>query len=242
VNPDEFYVFKPTLTGDFRPILQKKLGTKEFRRFVLSDDDVLTLARWAVLVEQHYSKLRHTPTPMDTVSCAEGDEGFVYRGRLPIRVERTNLADLPRPRTHMMMTWRTRRRHSRYRSTPIRSSKRWLRSSTQKSEQRQSDHALWRRQVDETTTEESVRQSGRAIIHCAVQGRQLRVVLLRNVDTKPLVQTDYEVEEVHRIEIEFLPQNGVRLQLLWIDLRRNAGERLNDGMPNLVACHSLSGA
>ena len=31
VNPDEFYVFKPTLTGDFRPILQKKLGTKEFK-------------------------------------------------------------------------------------------------------------------------------------------------------------------------------------------------------------------
>ena len=38
-----------------------------------------------------------------TVSCAEGEEGFVYRGRLPFRVERTNLADLPRPRTHMMM-------------------------------------------------------------------------------------------------------------------------------------------
>ncbi len=38
-----------------------------------------------------------------TVSCAEGEEGFVYRGRLPVRVERTNLADLPRPRTHMMM-------------------------------------------------------------------------------------------------------------------------------------------
>jgi pyruvate,water dikinase len=38
-----------------------------------------------------------------TVSCAEGDEGFVYRGRLPVHVERTNLADLPRPRTHMMM-------------------------------------------------------------------------------------------------------------------------------------------
>jgi pyruvate,water dikinase len=38
-----------------------------------------------------------------TVSCAEGDEGFVYRGRLPVRVERTNLADLARPRTHMMM-------------------------------------------------------------------------------------------------------------------------------------------
>ena len=31
VNPDEFYVFKPTLIGDLRPILQKKLGTKEFK-------------------------------------------------------------------------------------------------------------------------------------------------------------------------------------------------------------------
>jgi len=206
-------------------------------RFVLRDDDILTLARWAVLVEEHYSRLRGTLTPMDiewakdgrsgelflvqarpetvhgrrdamvlerfhlesrgdvlakgrsvgekiglgparvirssadleqlqpgevlvtemtdpdwepvmkraaavvtdrggrtchaaivsrelgipaivgtgsgtssihtgddvTVSCAEGDEGFVYRGRLPIRVERTNLVDLPRPRTHMMM-------------------------------------------------------------------------------------------------------------------------------------------
>ena len=70
VNPDEFYVFKPTLAKGFRPILQKKLGTKEFKlvyeeggtrqtrsvpvsgddreRFVLSDDDVLTLARWTV--------------------------------------------------------------------------------------------------------------------------------------------------------------------------------------------------
>jgi pyruvate,water dikinase len=38
-----------------------------------------------------------------TVSCAEGEQGFVYRGRLPVRVERTNLADVTRPRTHMMM-------------------------------------------------------------------------------------------------------------------------------------------
>jgi pyruvate,water dikinase len=259
VNPDEFYVFKPTLAKGFRPILQKKRGTKEFKlvyeeggtrqtrsvpvpgddreRFVISDDDVLTLARWTVLVEEHYSRLRGTPTPMDiewakdgrtgelflvqarpetvhtqrdpmvlerfhldargellakgrsvgekigqgparvirssadleqlqpgevlitemtdpdwepvmkraaavvtdrggrtchaaivsrelgipaivgtgtgtssistgedvTVSCAEGDDGFVYRGRLPVRIERTNLADLLRPRTHMMM-------------------------------------------------------------------------------------------------------------------------------------------
>ena len=38
-----------------------------------------------------------------TVSCAEGEEGFVYRGRLAVRIERTNLADLSRPRTRMMM-------------------------------------------------------------------------------------------------------------------------------------------
>jgi phosphoenolpyruvate synthase/pyruvate phosphate dikinase len=30
-NPDEFYVFKPTLAGEFRPILPKTLGTKEFK-------------------------------------------------------------------------------------------------------------------------------------------------------------------------------------------------------------------
>jgi pyruvate,water dikinase len=259
VNPDEFYVFKPTLARGFRPILQKKLGTKEFKlvyeaggtrqtrsvpvpledreRFVLADEEILTLARWAVLVEEHYSRLRNTPTPMDiewakdgvsgelflvqarpetvhaqrdplvlerfhlesrgqivargrsvgekigqgpariirtaadleqlqqgevlvtemtdpdwepvmkraaavvtdrggrtchaaivsrelgmpaivgtgtgtssiatgedvTVSCAEGEEGFVYRGRLPVRVERIDLAGLPRPRTAVMM-------------------------------------------------------------------------------------------------------------------------------------------
>jgi pyruvate,water dikinase len=259
VNPDEFYVFKPTLGAGFRPILQKKLGTKEFKlvyeeggtrqtrsvpvpprerdAFVIGDDDILTLARWAVLVEEHYSRVRGAPCPMDiewakdgrtgelflvqarpetvharrdplilerfqletrgevlaqgrsvgekigqgparvirsaqdldelrqgevlvtemtdpdwepvmkraaavvtdrggrtchaaivsrelgipaivgtgtgtsavtagqdvTVSCAEGEEGFVYRGRLAVRIERTNIADLPRPRTRMMM-------------------------------------------------------------------------------------------------------------------------------------------
>ncbi len=259
VNPDEFYVFKPTLATGFRPILQKQLGTKEFKlvyeeggtrqtrsvpvpaedreRFVLGDDDILTLARWAVLVEEHYSRLRGTLSPMDiewakdgrsgdlflvqarpetvhtqrdalvleryqledrgevlaqgrsvgekighgpariirsaadleqlqqgdvlvtdmtdpdwepvmkhaaaivtdrggrtchaaivsrelgipaivgtatgtsaiaaggevTVSCAEGEDGFVYRGRMPVRIERTNLAEVARPRTRMMM-------------------------------------------------------------------------------------------------------------------------------------------
>jgi pyruvate,water dikinase len=79
VNPDEYCVFKPTLAQGFRPILEKRLGTKEFKlvydvggsrmtrnvpvpqdargRFAL-DDDILTLARWAVVVEKHYSSRR----------------------------------------------------------------------------------------------------------------------------------------------------------------------------------------
>ena len=38
-----------------------------------------------------------------TVSCAEGDIGFVYDGKVPFEVERTNLKDLRRPRTKVMM-------------------------------------------------------------------------------------------------------------------------------------------
>ncbi len=100
VNPDEFYVFKPTLAAGFRPVLQKKLGTKEFKlvyddagskqtrtvavpaedrqRFVLSDDELLTLARWAVQVEDHYSALRGTPTPMDIEWAKDGQTGELF--------------------------------------------------------------------------------------------------------------------------------------------------------------------
>ena len=87
VNPDQFYVFKPTLNKGFRPIVEKKLGTKEKklvykengagteqkevkpeerRRFVLSDDEVLLLARWACIVEEHYG------TPMDIEWAKDG--------------------------------------------------------------------------------------------------------------------------------------------------------------------------
>jgi pyruvate,water dikinase len=259
VNPDEYYVFKPTLKNGFRPILQKTVGSKEFKliydvggekmvknvpvppgdrnRFAISDDDILTLGRWACLIEDHYTEVKGKLTPMDiewakdgqsgelfvlqarpetvesrrdrdvletyqlkeggrvlvsgrsvgskiatgpvrviknahylgefqsgevlvtdktdpdwepimkkaaaivtnrggrtchaaivsrelgvpaivgtehgtellgsgqtvTVSCAEGDIGFVYEGKLPFEVERTNLKDLPRPRTKVMM-------------------------------------------------------------------------------------------------------------------------------------------
>jgi pyruvate,water dikinase len=98
VNPDQFYIFKPTLKAGFRPIVEKKLGTKEKklvykgdgigtqqkkvpveaqREFVLSDDEVLTLARWACIIEEHYG------LPMDIEWAKDGDteELFIVQAR-----------------------------------------------------------------------------------------------------------------------------------------------------------------
>lgn len=105
VNPDEYTVFKPTLRGTFRPILKKELGSKEFKlvydtggekltrnipvpkaereKFVLSDDDILTLARWAVIVENHYSERHGKKTPMDMEWAKDGktSELFLVQAR-----------------------------------------------------------------------------------------------------------------------------------------------------------------
>lgn len=100
VNPDEFCVFKPTLRAGFRPILKKRLGSKETklvydagggrmtrtvpvppddrRRFCLRDDDVLTLARWACLIEEHYSAKHGQPTPMDMEWAQDGRSGALF--------------------------------------------------------------------------------------------------------------------------------------------------------------------
>jgi pyruvate,water dikinase len=100
VNPDEYYVFKPTLQQGFRPILQKRLGTKEYKlvydvgggkmtrnvpvtpadraRYVLADDDILTLARWACLIENHYSSKRGCLTPMDMEWAKDGLTGELF--------------------------------------------------------------------------------------------------------------------------------------------------------------------
>jgi pyruvate, water dikinase len=100
VNPDEYTVFKPTLNGSFRPILQKKLGTKEFKlvydlgggrmtrnipvpaadraQFAVNDADILTLARWASLIEHHYSRKRGEYTPMDMEWAKDGITGELF--------------------------------------------------------------------------------------------------------------------------------------------------------------------
>jgi len=100
VNPDEFYVFKPTLKQAFRPIIRRTLGTKEFkliydvggskmvrnvpvseadrRRFALNDDEVLELARYSIEIEKHYSAKRGLPTPMDMEWAKDGRTGELF--------------------------------------------------------------------------------------------------------------------------------------------------------------------
>ncbi len=95
VNPDEYRVFKPLVDEEsYRPIIEKTLGTKEKqmiyasggsettknvdtpnkkrRRFVLDDEEILTLSRWAVAIERHYEK------PMDMEWAKDGDSGDLY--------------------------------------------------------------------------------------------------------------------------------------------------------------------
>ncbi|MFH0978661.1 MAG: phosphoenolpyruvate synthase, partial [Candidatus Woesearchaeota archaeon] len=100
VNPDEFYVFKPTLKQGFKPILSKKVGSKETKliydnqgshhtknvpvppndrkKFVLSDKEVLQLAEWAVIIEEHYSLKRSTFTPMDIEWAKDGKTNKLF--------------------------------------------------------------------------------------------------------------------------------------------------------------------
>jgi pyruvate,water dikinase len=100
INPDEYFVFKPTLKRGFRPILQKRLGSKEFKlvydiggskmvknipvppddrsRFAITDDEILSLARWACLIEDHYSKKRGQYTPMDMEWAKDGHTGELF--------------------------------------------------------------------------------------------------------------------------------------------------------------------
>ena len=103
VIPDEFIVFKPLLKQhDMRPILARILGEKsvrscfaggaikelpvadrDCRRFCLTDDDVLLLARWRTRIEEHFSKKHGRPTPMDIEWAKDGITGefFIVQAR-----------------------------------------------------------------------------------------------------------------------------------------------------------------
>jgi len=101
VNPDEFFVFKPTLKTGHRPILQKKLGGKEIKMiyatgeggeateivpvpqedresFCLNDNEILQLARWTMIIEDHYSAEAGYFKPMDIEWGKDGRTGELF--------------------------------------------------------------------------------------------------------------------------------------------------------------------
>src|SRR5205807_1052082 len=95
VNPDEFYVYKPTLRAGKQAILRRNIGGKAIKmvyapegsaervvtvdvpkadraRFCLTDEDINALARQALIIEEHYKK------PMDIEWGKDGSTGKIY--------------------------------------------------------------------------------------------------------------------------------------------------------------------
>jgi pyruvate,water dikinase len=95
VNPDEFFVFKPTLKQGYRPIISKHVGSKKKKiiyslnngpqptreitvpledreRLCLDDDEVLALARMGCVIEDHYKR------PMDIEWAKDGETGELF--------------------------------------------------------------------------------------------------------------------------------------------------------------------
>ena len=101
VDPDEFYVHKPTLRAGHRTVLRHTLGEKQVKmifasaksgattvnrnvpraeraRYCLSDAEVLSLADNALLIEAHYSAAAGRPTPMDIEWAKDGVSGKLF--------------------------------------------------------------------------------------------------------------------------------------------------------------------
>jgi pyruvate,water dikinase len=101
VEPDEFMVFKPTFEHGARAVLRRSLGSKQLKmvyreggtreathnvpttpaerdRFCINDEDVLTLADYAIKIEQHYSAKAGHPVPMDIEWAKDGVDGSLY--------------------------------------------------------------------------------------------------------------------------------------------------------------------
>jgi len=104
VNPDEYYVFKPTLKQGKRAIISRKVGDRNIKmvysledettiknvattlaerhRYVMDDDEILKVAEWACLIEEHYSKEAGHFKPMDIEWAKDGDGVNVGSGEL----------------------------------------------------------------------------------------------------------------------------------------------------------------
>lgn len=100
VDPDEFLVHKPTLRAGKRPILKRAVGAKQEKmvyadrgghmtrivpvppedrgRLCLTDDEVLALARWGLLIEEHYSGRSGRVQPQDIEWAKDGQTGDLF--------------------------------------------------------------------------------------------------------------------------------------------------------------------
>ncbi len=114
VDPDQFYIFETTLKKGFKPVIDKKLGVKEEKlvynpntkakdptkniitskkereSFSISDDEALQLAKWAIIVEEHYKK------SMDMEWAKDGKTGklFIVQARPETVQSKKNLSVL----------------------------------------------------------------------------------------------------------------------------------------------------
>ncbi|MCB9362157.1 phosphoenolpyruvate synthase [Candidatus Woesearchaeota archaeon] len=100
VNPDEYYIFKPTLRQGHNAIVSKSVGQKkrkmvysnqgtsptkivevppeQRKQYVLTEKEILELARWATIIEDHYSMKRNKFTPMDMEWAKDGKTGQLF--------------------------------------------------------------------------------------------------------------------------------------------------------------------
>jgi len=105
VDGDEFYVFKDGLKEGHRAIIAKNLGSKERKliydaggskqtkdvaveksdrkKFTLTDDEILKLAKWSLMIEEHFSKRADEDRPMDIEWAKDGktSELFIVQAR-----------------------------------------------------------------------------------------------------------------------------------------------------------------
>jgi pyruvate,water dikinase len=104
VNPDEYYVFKPTLKMGKKAIIGRRVGDRDIKmvysmeddatvknipttlaerhRYVLEDDEIIKLAEWACIIEEHYSNEAGYFKPMDIEWAKDGDGVNVGSGEL----------------------------------------------------------------------------------------------------------------------------------------------------------------
>lgn len=115
VDPDEFYVFKPTLAQGYEQVLKRHKGAKKIKMvyasdaaglaiqnqptsnaeraaFCITDEDVVTLAQFAMRIEQHYSDQAHYQKPMDIEWAKDGLTGelFILQARPETVISQTN--------------------------------------------------------------------------------------------------------------------------------------------------------